>query len=261
MTAEEMVKAGDVSVLQRLRVVPASRAYFSGQPRFTDSLLELEAIQRKYETLPTIPQAQAPRVAWKDIVAFKTDVGANAEPVKVSKYSKIKHILKRLNRIHPALMPQEAADIMNRYKRDIQPHMNAATPGTIDIQGRAAGVGKRKSSSAVAYAVEGEGEVMVNGKPLSLMFSRVHDRETAIWALKATHRVDKYNIFAIVKGGGTTGQAGALTMAIAKALVVHEPALKTSLRAAGCITRDPRTVERKKAGKLKARKMPAWVKR
>jgi small subunit ribosomal protein S9 len=98
-----------------------------------------------------------------------------------------------------------------------------------------------------------------------------------MWALKCTHRLDKYNVWATVAGGGTTGQAEALALAVAKAVCVHEPALKTSLRngtssrpttsqpanpaPAGCIARDPRAVERKKPGHLKARKKPAWVKR
>ena len=121
-------------------------------------------------------------------------------------------------------------------------------------------------------------------KSLVEMFPRLHDRESVIWPLKVTNRVDRYNIWGSSKGGGISGQAGALTLAVAKALLAHEPDLKPALRRgelwlfvpprwsclfadgvfvwlAGCVTRDPRKVERKKAGKLKARKMPAWVKR
>ena len=78
--------------------------------------------------------------------------------------------------------------------------------------------------------MEGTGEVLVNGKTLAEAFGKVHDRESAIWALKATERVDKYNVWALVEGGGTTGQAEALTLAIAKALLAHEPLLKPALR-------------------------------
>ncbi|KAH9828232.1 37S ribosomal protein S9, mitochondrial, partial [Teratosphaeria destructans] len=122
-------------------------------------------------------------------------------------------------------------------------------------------VGRRKSSRAIVALVEGEGEALVNERSLSDYFGRVHDRESAVWALKATGRLDKYNVWALVKGGGTTGQAEAITLAVAKALLAHEPDLKPALRRAGVVTRDPRSVERKKPGKLKARKMPAWVKR
>lgn len=150
---------------------------------------------------------------------------------------------------------------MLRYKKDSQPGDIKPKPGVIDELGRAKGVGRRKTSSATAWIVEGEGEVLVNGKSLAHYFGRLHDRESAVWALKASQRLDKYNIFALTSGGGVTGQAEALTLAVAKALLVHEPALKPVLRQAGCVTRDPRKVERKKPGHVKARKMPAWVKR
>jgi len=158
-------------------------------------------------------------------------------------------------------MPVTVKAALDHYKRDIQPQLNEAKPILIDKFGRALAAGRRKSSTARAWVVEGTGEYLVNGKTLAEAFGRIHDRESAIWALKATERVDKYNVWALVEGGGTTGQAEALTLAIAKALLAHEPALKPALRRAGCVTRDPRRVERKKPGHLKARKMPTWVKR
>ncbi|KAI5308390.1 37S ribosomal protein S9, mitochondrial [Ascosphaera atra] len=88
-----------------------------------------------------------------------------------------------------------------------------------------------------------------------------HTRESALWPLTITERINKYNVWALVRGGGVTGQAEAMTVALAKALIIHEPALKPILRRAGCVTTDPRQVERKKPGHLKARKKPAWVKR
>jgi small subunit ribosomal protein S9 len=183
------------------------------------------------------------------------------EPVKTQRYYRILDLLQRLNRIHPSLMPDEVRQTMQRFKKAAQPEDVKPKPGVIDELGRAKGVGRRKTSSAVAWVVEGEGEVLVNGKTLAQFFSRLHDRESAVWALKATQRLDKYNVFALVKGGGVTGQAEALTLAVAKAVMVHEPALKPALRRAGCVTRDPRKVERKKPGHVKSRKMPTWVKR
>ena len=91
-------------------------------------------------------------------------------------------------------------------------------------------MGRRKESSAKVYLVEGTGEVLVNGKSLVQLFPRLHDRESALWALKVTERMDKYNVFALVEGGGVTGQAESITLALAKALLVHEPALKPALR-------------------------------
>ncbi|KAL9094195.1 MAG: hypothetical protein Q9165_003610 [Trypethelium subeluteriae] len=246
------------SLLQRARIVPASPSYFTAKPEFTDSLLKLQALLRKYEALPVLAPGNAPRVAWKTHAQFML---TSTEPVRVARYSRILKVLHRLNYIHPSLMPEEVAEAMQVYKRDVNPYDKIKQPVIIDQFGRARGMGRRKTSSAVAWVVEGDGEVMVNGKSLSQAFGRIHDRESAIWPLKVTERVDRYNIWALVKGGGTTGQAEALTLAVANGLMVHEPDLKPTLRRAGCITRDPRMVERKKHGKLKARKMPAWVKR
>ncbi|KAJ4288658.1 37S ribosomal protein S9, mitochondrial [Kalmusia sp. IMI 367209] len=249
---------GDGRLLRTLRVVPASPSYFSAKPTFTDDFINLSALLRKVATLPTIPNAEAPKVAWKTIDQYRIMTN---EPVKTQRYHKMLHILKRLNCVHPSLMPEEVMVAMQRYKKDSQPGDVVPAPGVIDEWGRARGVGRRKTSSAVAWLVEGEGEVLINGKSLSQFFGRLHHRESAVWALKATQRLDKYNLFGLVQGGGSTGQAEAMTLAVAKALLVHEPALKPALRRAGCITRDPRKVERKKTGHVKARKMPTWVKR
>ncbi|GAB7353190.1 hypothetical protein MBLNU459_g3714t1 [Dothideomycetes sp. NU459] len=246
------------AVLRSARVVPVSPSYFTGKPDFTDDLLMLESLLRKHQTLPVLPPGQAPRIAWKTLAQYKV---LNSEPVKAARYGKIVEVLQRLNYIHPSLMPAEVGEALKKFMRDVQPFLNRPRPVVVDEYGRARGVGRRKSSHAVALLVEGEGDVLVNGKSLTQAFGRIHDRESAIWALKATDRIDKYNVWAVVKGGGTTGQADALALAVSKALMVHEPMLKPALRRAGCVTRDPRRVERKKPGKLKARKMPAWVKR
>ncbi|THZ80313.1 hypothetical protein D6C84_07549 [Aureobasidium pullulans] len=250
--------AAYAAMMDRLRIIPASPSYFTGKPDFTDDLLNLENLLRKYQTLPVLPTGHAPRIAWKTLAQYK--MGSN-EPVKAARYTKILQVLQRLNYIHPNLMPDEVAYALRRYMRDVQPFHNQPKPGVVDEYGRARGVGRRKSSNAVAYLVEGEGECLINGKPLTQAFGRLHDRESALWALKVTERVDKYNVWCVARGGGTTGQADAIALAVSKALMVHEPLLKPALRRAGVVTRDPRRVERKKPGKLKARKMPAWVKR
>lgn len=215
------------SALRALRVVPASPSYFSAKPTFTDDFLSLSALLRKVATLPTIPAAEAPKVAWKTIDQYRIMTN---EPVKTQRFHKMLHLLRRLNCIHPSLMPEEVLQAMVRYKKDVQPGDVKPKPGVIDELGRAKGVGRRKTSSAVAWLVEGEGEALINGKSLSQFFGRLHHRESAVWALKATHRLDKYNLFGLVQGGGLTGQAEAMTLAVAKALLVHEPALKPALR-------------------------------
>jgi len=240
------------------RLIPDSPSYFTAQPIFIDDLLALQSLVRRFSALPTVKPGEAPRVAWRSLVEYRNMVG---ESVKASKYHKIIELLQRLNSIHPSLMPPEVKAALNEYKKDINPYQNDTKVIPIDNLGRALGAGRRKSSTARAWVVEGTGEVLINGKTLAEAFGRIHDRESAIWALKATDRMDKYNVWALVSGGGTTGQAEALTLAVGKALLAHEPGLKPALRRAGCVTRDPRRVERKKPGHVKARKMPAWVKR
>lgn len=169
----------------------------------------------------------APRVAWQTLADYRNAAG---ETVKASKYHAIVEILKRLNQIHPSLMPADVTAALNQYKRNINPFRNKPKEAVVDAAGKGLGHGKRKSSNAQAWLIEGTGEVLINGKTLAEAFGRIHDRESAIWALKATDRIDKYNVWAKVAGGGTTGQAEALTLAVAKALLAHEPALKPALR-------------------------------
>jgi small subunit ribosomal protein S9 len=214
-------------MLRKLRVVPASPSYFSAKPTFTDDVISLTALLRKFATLPTVPKSEATKVVWKTIDQYRIMTN---EPVKTQRFHKMIHVLRRLNCIHPELMPQEVLDAMQRYKKASQPGDVKPKPGVIDELGRSKGVGRRKTSSATVWLVEGEGEVLVNGKSLTQFFGRLHDRESAVWALKAVQRLDKYNVFALVNGGGVTGQAEALTLAVAKALLVHEPALKQALR-------------------------------
>ncbi|KAK3325311.1 ribosomal protein S5 domain 2-type protein [Apodospora peruviana] len=240
------------------RPVPVSPSYFSRTPRFNDSYLAIQKLLRSYDKLPMIPSTAVERVTWCDLETIRRRLG---EPVRASDYSRCLALIKKLHSIHPQMKPGPVKEALEGFKRSVQGFQNVAKPIPIDRFGRAVGVGKRKSSVARAWVVEGTGEVQINGKSLAGAFGRVHDRESAIWALRATDRVDKYNVWALVEGGGTTGQAEALTLAISKALMAHEPALKPALRRAGCVTRDPRKVERKKAGHLKARKSPTWVKR
>ncbi|CAL3965946.1 hypothetical protein PZA11_002758 [Diplocarpon coronariae] len=240
------------------RLVPSSPSYFTAQPIFTDDLLILQSLVNKYSNLPTVKAGEGPRVAWRTLSEYRNMTG---ETIKAAKYHKIVDLLQRLNSIHPSLQPRDVKLALKEYKRDISPYQNAATLPSVDKLGRTLGAGRRKSSTARAWIVEGTGEVLVNGKTLAEAFGRIHDRESAVWALKATDRMNKYNVWALVEGGGTTGQAEALTLAVGKALLAQEPALKPALRRAGCMTRDPRRVERKKPGHVKARKMPTWVKR
>lgn len=209
------------------RALPISPSYFSRQADFNDSYLRLQKLMRQYAHLPTVPAEQVERAAFRTLRDFRLSFG---EEVKAAEYAKAMKLVKRLHKIHPSLAPESVKEAVGKFKRDINPHNNVAKPIAIDRFGRALGVGRRKTSTARAWVVEGTGEVLINGKSLADAFGRVHDRESAMWPLKASQRVDKYNVWALVDGGGTTGQAEALTLAVAKALLAHEPALKPVLR-------------------------------
>jgi len=214
-------------LLQRIRVVPASPSYFTATPHYTDDLLNLSGLLRKHQLLPQLPPGQAPRIAWKTYEQYKAEVD---EPVRETRYNRLLEIIKRLNYIHTALIPEEVTAALDRFKRTLQPFLNKPKPILVDQYGRARASGRRKSSTASVYVVEGTGEAIVNGKSLTEYFGRLHDRESAVWALKATQRLDKYNVWAVASGGGTTGQAEAIMLAVSKALMAHEPDLKPALR-------------------------------
>jgi small subunit ribosomal protein S9 len=214
-------------LLKRIRILPASPSYFTATPHYTDDLLALSGLLRKHQLLPQLPPGQAPRVAWKTYEQYKAEVD---EPVRETRYNRLLEIIKRLNYIHPDLMPEEVNTALDRFKRTLQPFLNKPKPILIDQYGRARASGRRKSSTASVYVVEGTGEAMVNGKTLTDYFGRLHDRESAVWALKATQRLDKYNVWAVTSGGGTTGQAESIMLAVTKGLMAHEPDLKPALR-------------------------------
>lgn len=216
------------NTLKKVRIVPASSSYFTAKPNFTDNILGLRSLLAQYQHLPVSERGEAPIRKWINHKQYQRSAGA--EPVKSSSYGTMSKILKRLNYIHPLLMPNEVFEALNKYSQLRAPSGNTTKPIILDEFGRAKAVGRRKESSAKVYLVEGEGDILINGKSLTQSFARIHDRESVIWPLKATQRTDKYNVWALVNGGGTTGQAEALTLGIAKALIAHEPLLKTALR-------------------------------
>ena len=123
------------------------------------------------------------------------------------------------------------------------------------------GTGRRKSSTARVFLRKGEGNITVNGRPLDEFFGRETARMIVRQPLELTQSVDKFDVVATAAGGGTTGQAGAIRLGIARALVEYDESLKSELRKAGLMTRDAREVERKKVGLHKARRRKQFSKR
>jgi len=124
------------------------------------------------------------------------------------------------------------------------------------------GIGRRKTSTArVRLHSGGKGEVTVNDKPVKEYFGRELDILKLMTPLKVVGAESRYDVTVKVKGGGDTGQADAVAMGVARALVVSDPELKSVLRKAGFLTRDARAKERKKPGLKRARKAPQYTKR
>ncbi len=121
--------------------------------------------------------------------------------------------------------------------------------------------GRRKSSTARVFLSAGSGNITVNDRPLDEYFGRETARMVVRQALEVGDMLKSVDINATVKGGGTTGQAGAIRLGIARALVEYNEELHSQMRKAGFLTRDARSVERKKVGLHKARKRPQFSKR
>jgi small subunit ribosomal protein S9 len=130
-----------------------------------------------------------------------------------------------------------------------------------DEHGRFYGTGRRKKSVARVYLRPGSGQIRVNGRALEEAFTSPAWREHARGALVFADVADEYDAQVSVKGGGSSGQAGAIRQGLARALVLANPALRPKLRQKGFLTRDPRMKERKKYGQKGARKRFQWTKR
>ena len=123
------------------------------------------------------------------------------------------------------------------------------------------GTGRRKSSTARVFLRKGSGAITVNDRPLDQYFGRETARMIVRQPLELTQMSDKFDILVTADGGGTTGQAGAIRLGIARALVEYDESLRSPLRRAGFMTRDAREVERKKVGLHKARRATQFSKR
>ncbi len=130
-----------------------------------------------------------------------------------------------------------------------------------DDLGRAYATGKRKNAIARVWIKPGSGKVMVNGKELNTFFARPVLQMILRQPFQVAGVEDQFDVMATVKGGGLSGQAGAVKHGISKALQLYDPSLRGALKAAGFLTRDSRVVERKKYGKAKARKSFQFSKR
>ncbi len=131
----------------------------------------------------------------------------------------------------------------------------------LDAQGRAYATGRRKDAVARVWIKPGSGKIVVNGRDQEVYFARPTLRLVIDQPFQVAGRAGQYDVVATVKGGGLSGQAGAVKHGIAQALTKFEPALRAPVKAAGFLTRDSRVVERKKYGRAKARRSFQFSKR
>ncbi|QPQ55107.1 30S ribosomal protein S9 [Allosphingosinicella flava] len=131
----------------------------------------------------------------------------------------------------------------------------------LDAQGRAYATGRRKDAVARVWLKPGTGKITINGRDQEVYFARPTLRLVINQVFDIAERTGQYDVVATVKGGGLSGQAGAVRHGISQALTRYEPALRTAVKREGFLTRDPRVVERKKYGKAKARRSFQFSKR
>ena len=124
----------------------------------------------------------------------------------------------------------------------------------IDTLGRSYATGRRKESTARVWVKRGTGKISINGKEMVNYFARPVLQMQLNFVFDVTERKDQFDVIATVKGGGLSGQAGAVRHGLSRALCLFEPDLRKPLKSAGMLTRDSRVVERKKYGRAKARK-------
>ncbi len=160
----------------------------------------------------------------------------------------------------PAAAPADGSDAPVQAAAPAAPTMPLREQ-EIDSLGRAYATGRRKDAVARVWLKPGSGKIVINGRDQEVYFARPTLRLVINQPFDVSERTGQYDVMCTVKGGGLSGQAGAVKHGIAQALTKYEPTLRSPVKAAGFLTRDSRAVERKKYGKAKARRSFQFSKR
>ncbi|KAG8803060.1 37S ribosomal protein S9, mitochondrial [Serendipita sp. 399] len=274
---------------------PDSPTFFSGRSVYLDNVYNLEkrlnfftSTMHKAHIMP-LPKAAQHHVGpvpsyWRDVQGMYQILG---KTIRESQYRRLIGLLSQLNRLRRIAaicgrkdIEAQITEVIEPYEKPNKADLEAQKTGrkrpVPDESGRVYAVGRRKTSSARVWMIKIQPEAyleasdkgavpvascLVNGIPAARYFTHVADRERVFRPLKLTGLLSSYNIFCLTRGGGTTGQAEAIAVAMAKALEVLEPSIKPILKQGELMKRDPRMVERKKTNLAKARKAYTWVKR
>lgn len=161
----------------------------------------------------------------------------------------------------PAPAAQQPVEATGEAAEPVQEDTAPLREQELDQYGRAYATGRRKDAIARVWLKPGSGKIIVNGRDQTVYFARPTLRLIINQPFDVAQRRDQYDVVATVVGGGLSGQAGAVKHGIAQALTRFEPALRTTVKRAGFLTRDSRTVERKKYGRAKARRSYQFSKR
>ncbi len=159
---------------------------------------------------------------------------------------------------------QNLADLDQLSAQGAAPEAQTAAPTYEPVRdefGRSYATGRRKESAARVWVKPGSGVVMINGRPINQYFARPVLQMLLHQPFQVTDRLGQFDVMATVKGGGLSGQAGAVRHGISRALSLYEPELRPALKKVGFLTRDSRKVERKKYGRRKARRSFQFSKR
>jgi small subunit ribosomal protein S9 len=175
----------------------------------------------------------------------------NAPPQRPQTFQGLASLRQAMQQARPA--PAAPAAVPVVAPTDVQPKLDAF--------GRAYATGKRKNAVARVWIKPGAGKIEVNGRESAVFFARPVLRMLINQPFASANRLGQFDVWCTVKGGGLSGQAGAVRHGISKALSFYEPGLRPLLKSQGFLTRDSRVVERKKYGKHKARRRPQYSKR
>ncbi|XP_071819966.1 small ribosomal subunit protein uS9m-like isoform X2 [Apostichopus japonicus] len=246
--------------------------FFTGKPNYFNIMHEAgdwlhnviskeDSMRLKGESIEGVPKLDIARSEWLDKLAMEKIV---LEKLKDVEYVRLINLLERILRQPLAI---EAQEFIMRFRKKIEAVLSKEIiePLRKDETGRlySSGSGTRKSSTAtVVLRDQGSGKIMINGHEFLRTFQQVCHREEVLFPLHFANMLHRFDVDCTTEGGGPSGQAGAIRLAISKALrsFVDEPFIE-KMRQAGLLTVDPRSKERKKPGQKRARKKFTWKKR
>jgi small subunit ribosomal protein S9 len=204
---------------------PTSCAYFTGNPVYFDFISRLESELQNFNLSldATLPEtATPPKWVSKEEMARMLGI-----QLKVTHYEKIVLYLSKLTAISSP--PKTIQDLLTPFQKVIDIELEKERQAKVDENGVAHAQGFRKEAKAKVSVLRGDGEIMINGKPLAEFFNRMHDRETVVYPFQVTNTLGEWNAWVLVEGGGPSGKAEAIAHGIAQCLAAHKPEVATAL--------------------------------